>query len=118
MCELISFLPEGKHYPFNENNSIELRTLCERKLVQTYKDVSSEMIERLDWKLKAIHNTNTEFAFIFLHCIIENLGLRPFNVNIQGCTGNIFVCYLLGISDIDPIQYNLSPYFVFGLDQM
>lgn len=118
MCEVISFLPEGKHYPVNEDKSIELRKLCERKLVQTYKDVSSEMIERLDWELKAIHNTNTEFAFIFLHHIIENLGLRPFNVNIQGCAGNIFVCYLLGISDIDPIQYNLSPYFAFGLDQM
>ncbi len=50
--------------------------------------------------------------------IIENLGLKPFNINTQGCAGNIFVCYLLGISDIDPIQYNLSPYFVFGLNQM
>ncbi len=38
MCELISFLLEGKHYPVNEDNPIELRKLCERKMVQTYKN--------------------------------------------------------------------------------
>ena len=32
MCEVIDFLPDGKHYPYNENDSIEIRRLCESKL--------------------------------------------------------------------------------------
>lgn len=119
MCEVIDFLPEGKHYPYNENDSIEIRRLCESKLWKIYKDnVPEEIEERLNWELEAIHNTNTEFAFIYLHRLIENLNVRPFEINTRGCAGNTLVCFLLGISDINPIQYNLSPYFVFGFNKI
>ena len=119
MCEVIDFLPEGKHYPYNEDDSIEIRRLCESKLGKIYKDnVPEEIEERLNWELEAIHNTNTEFAFVLLHRLIEDLNVRPFDINTRGSAGNILVCFLLGISDINPIQYNLSPYFAFGFNKM
>lgn len=119
LCEVIHFLPEGKHYPCTENDASELKRLCESKLRQIYKNsVSGKIKERLNWELEAIHNTHTEFAFLSLYHLIENLHIRPFDMNTRGCAGNVLVCFLLGISDINPIQYHLSPYFVFGFNRM
>ena len=119
MCETIPFLPEGMYYPCAENDAAELRGLCERKLEQLYKDnVSEEIKGRLDWELEAIHNTHTEFVFLSLHRLIKKLNIRAYDMNTRGCAGNALVCFLLGITDIDPVRYHLSPCFVFGVDQM
>lgn len=116
MCELI--VPPGKrYYPRTENDVDELRRLCESRLRQLYKDgVSEEIKGRLDWELEAIGHTHTEFIFLFMYQLIEKLHIRPFDMLTRGSIGNSLVCFLLGISDINPIQYHLSPYFMFGFD--
>lgn len=106
-----------KAYPYIENANDELRRLCEDRLKYAYGDsVPDKISERLNWEFDAISNTGVEFSFIFLRRLIEKLNLKPIDMNIRGTAGNSLVCFLLGITDIDPFQYNLSPYFMYGLN--
>ena len=114
MCEEVPAIPDNKMYPFIENQDEILRNICETALAEKYIEISSELRRRLDWELNAIKVSESAFMFIQIKDVIDRLGVLPFEISSRGFVGSSLVAHLCGISEIDPIKANLSPYFFFG----
>jgi len=74
------------------------------ELTQEYSDI----IEKIDYELDFFNNNNFPDYFLIIHDIAKfakenNIPIGPG----RGSTGGSIVCYLLGITDIDPIKYHL-----------
>jgi len=114
MCEEVSAVPDRKMYPKIEGQDELLRNICEKALTEKYDETTNEVKKRLDWELEAIKLSESAFMFIQIKDVIDRLGLQPFEISSRGSVGSSLVAYLLGITEIDPIKANLSPYFFFG----
>jgi len=96
----------------NEKSAIgELFTLCMQSVTKKYGVRTSERKEcmkRLDFELHIIEVNNFADYFLIIHDIAKfakenNIPVGPG----RGSAGGSIVCYLLGITDIDPIKYHL-----------
>lgn len=139
MCEEINFCRE-KQYPILANQEERLKKICYDKLVQSYgsrnqisehlysntnqlpENIYSNMNQipenyrnRVEWELSAIHKTKMEFVFLELRELLEKMNLKPWSISSRGVWGNSFVAYLCGLTEINPFDFDLSPYFAFGL---
>lgn len=108
----ISFVKESNLLPvYNDNvNSYEyLKSLCEKGLNKRLNNnVSSEYKDRLEYELSVINSMG--FCDYFL-IVWDYVKYAKFN-NIlvgpgRGSAAGSLVSYTLGITDIDPIKYNL-----------
>ena len=72
--------------------------------------------DRLDWELQAISNNDMAFAFLQDIELLKKMNLKSYEISGRGVWQNSLVAYLCGISDIDPLKYDLSPYFTFGIN--
>lgn len=114
MCEEVSAIPNNKMYPRIEDQDEILKSICEKALLGKYKKITPELRHRLEWELNAISISESAFMFIQIKYVIDKLGLKPFEVGSRGSVGSSLVAFLCGISEIDPLVTNLSPYFFFG----
>ena len=105
-----------KYYPIIENQKEKLKCLCEEKLNSLYKNVSSEIKERLNYELEMIHKTETEAIFLLLSETFRKLNLKTNQFAIRGLMGNSLVAFLCGISNVDPVKFGLLPYLALGVD--
>lgn len=85
-----------------------LRELCEAGLARRYKNVAPEVRERLEFELSVINRM--EFPSYFL--IIADFITSAKNLGIvvgpgRGSGAGSMVAYVLGITDLDPIEYKL-----------
>ncbi|MFQ5861036.1 MAG: DNA polymerase III subunit alpha, partial [Dehalococcoidia bacterium] len=100
-----------------------LRYLCEQAAVRRYGSITKEVQERLDEEFRLIRRHNLAGFFLIYHEIIQlarevmvDLGLAsaetPVEENPPGRGRGSSVCmlvgYLIGLSHIDPLQFNLS----------
>ena len=101
-------LPDG----FKDNYEYIMYLLKEGWKERNIDSMSEENIkirkERLDYEMSVIHEMGFDGYFLvvwdFLNfCRRENI---PIGVGRGSCAGS-FVCYLLHITDLDPIKYNL-----------
>lgn len=114
MCEIVPAIPDKKCYPFIDNQDEILKGICEKALTQKYPKITAEIRKRLDWELEAIQSSESAFMFLQIKDVMDRLELLPFEVGARGSVGSSIVAYLCGISEVDPIKANLSPYFFFG----
>ncbi|MDD6656494.1 MAG: hypothetical protein PUE95_04215 [Lachnospiraceae bacterium] len=128
MCEEVDFCGK-KQYPVLANQGERLKKICYDKLVQLYgsmnqipEKIYSNMNQipenyrnRVEWELNAIHKTEMEFVFLELRELLEKMNLKPWNISNRGVWGNSFVAYLCELTEINPFDYDLSPYITFGL---
>jgi len=73
-----------------------------------YPDLTSEIKERLDFELMIIENTGYPGYFLIVEDFIREA--RKMNVSVgpgRGSAAGSAVAYCLGITNIDPIKYNL-----------
>lgn len=118
MCELYS--PLNKHilpnfdYPNEYASSAEyLRHLCRqgwRKKIETKisKPDQSPYIDRIKYELEVLESAGLSSYFLIVRDILEFVRLKgwipgPGRGSAAGC----LVSYLIGITNIDPIKYNL-----------
>ncbi|QUH25700.1 DNA polymerase III subunit alpha [Serpentinicella alkaliphila] len=100
-------LPEYK-LPESQTPIVYLSELCYEGLKIRYSDISQSLKERLDYELKVIEEMGYAEYFLIVWDFIKyakdnNIAVGPG----RGSAAGSIVSYSLGITDIDPIKYNL-----------
>src|SRR3954454_5658593 len=98
-------------YPVPEGKTREayLRELCYKGLHERYGDrVDSELIKRLDYELDILERTGFVSYFLIVWDFIDFAKQRGIPVGPgRGSAAGSMVAYVLGITDVDPLQFNL-----------
>ena len=85
-----------------------LRQLCEKYLPERYENITQEVQERLDYELGVIHSMGFDSYFLIAWDFINYA--RSVNIPVgpgRGSAAGSIVAYALGITDLDPLQYDL-----------
>ena len=95
-------LPEG----FSDADY--LRDLCYKKLPDRYETLTDTIKARLDYELKVIHDMGYDGYFLIVHDFINFARSKKIPVGPgRGSAAGSLVAYVLGITALDPIKYNL-----------
>lgn len=85
-----------------------LRKLCEDRLPNRYKTVGNEERKRLDYELSVIHKMGYDSYFLIVWDFINYARNHDIPVGPgRGSAAGSIVAYLLGITNIDPLKYDL-----------
>ena len=95
------------HAPEGKTPAAYLRELCEKGLQQRYGTPPPETRQRLDYELELIDQTGYSSYFLIVWDMIAYSRKLGVPNGLRGSGASSMVCYVLGISDIDPIRYNL-----------
>ena len=98
-------LPIGKMVSFNPSST--LKDLCERGSFQRGVALVGEYKERLERELKAIEEKNFEDYFFVIADMVNYAKKHMLVGPARGSSAGSLVCYLIGITDIDPIKFGL-----------
>lgn len=95
-------VPEG----YTPNSYI--RKLCEEKLPKRVKEITPEAMERLEYELGVIEKTGFADYFLIVQDFVNwakdhGIAVGPG----RGSAASSFVSYVLNITDVDPLKYNL-----------
>ena len=123
-------LAEDLSYQFPESPVPEgftqesyLRHLCEQAAVRRYRSITDRVKSRLDEEFRLVRRHNLAGFFLIYHDIIQlamevmiNLGLTDPEVPLEenppgrgrGSSVAMLMGYLIGLSHIDPLEFNLS----------
>lgn len=98
------------NFPLPENMTDEqyLRKLCIEKITNRYPIMTDEINKRLEYELSIIHRMGYDSYFLIVWDFInfarsQNIAVGPG----RGSAAGSIVAYILGITDIDPLKYNL-----------
>ncbi|WDV45215.1 DNA polymerase III subunit alpha [Clostridiaceae bacterium M8S5] len=95
-------IPEGY------TNKEYFRELCYKGLEQNYKTITQELIDRLEYELTTIENMGYVDYFLIVWDFIKYAKDNDIMVGPgRGSAAGSVVAYVLGITGIDPISYNL-----------
>ncbi|QXM06467.1 DNA polymerase III subunit alpha [Crassaminicella indica] len=96
------------HVPQGYSAKEYLRKLCNEGLKRRYKEITDELLERLQYELTTIENMGYVEYFLIVWDFIRyakenNIMVGPG----RGSAAGSLVSYTLGITEIDPIKYHL-----------
>ncbi|MCR5834831.1 MAG: DNA polymerase III subunit alpha [Selenomonadaceae bacterium] len=95
--------------PENFTNAADyLRSLCTEKIGERYDKVTAEITARLNYELGIIHSMGYDGYFLIVYDFINYA--RENNIPVgpgRGSAAGSIVAYLLGITELDPLKYNL-----------
>jgi DNA polymerase-3 subunit alpha/error-prone DNA polymerase len=63
--------------------------------------------QRLEEELHIIRQRGLAGYFLIVRQIAREARRRRFSIALRGSAGNSLICYLLGITDVDPLRFNL-----------
>ena len=85
-----------------------LRELCREKISERYKIVTNEIQSRLDYELGVIDKMGYDGYFLIVWDFINYAKKNKIPVGPgRGSAAGSIVAYILGITDLDPLKYNL-----------
>jgi len=85
-----------------------IKDLCEQNLESRYKEVNSQIKDRLESELKVINKSGYTSYFLIVWDFVNYAKSKGIAVGPgRGSAAGSIVSYLLGITDIDPLRYNL-----------
>ena len=85
-----------------------LRDLCYKKLPARYEIITDEIKSRLDYELKVIHDMGYDGYFLIVWDFINFARQKKIPVGAgRGSAAGSLVAYVLEITDLDPIKFNL-----------
>ncbi len=84
-----------------------LKELCGVEIKKRYSDVNPEIKDRLQYELNVINDKGFVSYFLMIAEVINFSHEQNIVVFSSRGTAGSLVCYLLGISEIDPIRFNL-----------
>ena len=85
-----------------------LRDLCYQRVVDRYGQPDEEIRERLEHELEIIHAMGYDGYFLIVHDFIDFARRNKIPVGPgRGSAAGSLVAYLLGITELDPLKYNL-----------
>ncbi len=103
------------YYTEGEEQFKELQTAAYKKLKELYGDnPPEEVLKRLETELEFVSRPYniTQFYIAFKLCDFAHK--KGYPTGIRGLVPNSFVAFLLGISEINPLEYNLPYESFFG----
>jgi len=101
-------LPKSDVPPEFSSESEYLRTLCYEGAKEKYPDLTNEIKERIDYELKIINSMGYENYFLVVKDLVDAARTNDIPVGPgRGSAAGSIVSYLLGITKIDPLRYNL-----------
>ena len=99
------------YYPIPEaykDDEAYLRALCEKALPSRYPEITQEVRERLDYELSIIHRMGYDSYFLIVWDFINHSREQGISVGPgRGSAAGSIVAYLLGITNLDPLKYDL-----------
>ena len=94
--------------PDGETDSSYLRKLCEQALSEKYDPITPEVKERLDYELGVIDTMGFPSYFLIVWDYVKYARDHEIPVGPgRGSAAGSVVAYLLGITGLDPLKYNL-----------
>lgn len=90
-----------------EYDKLRLKTLCYEKLSQRYPDATAKVHERLEREIKAIIDLGFVSYFLINFEIISYARQMNYPYVGRGSGANSIVAYILGITNVDPIELDL-----------
>ena len=94
--------------PEGETSKTYLRKVCEREIPRLYGDTSDELKKRLDYELDVIGTMGFEDYFLIVWDYVRYAREHDILVGPgRGSAAGSVVAYLLGITGLDPLQYDL-----------
>ena len=98
-------------FPLPENESsgnIYLKKLIDEKLGQRYPEVSEEIKQRLEYELGVVEKMGFADYFLIVQDFVNWAKARGIMVGPgRGSVAGSIVSYILGITDVDPLKYDL-----------
>lgn len=111
------YMKDVRH-PYIENSDIRLKEICNNRAKELYgENIPEEIAERIEWEISAIYRTGMTFAFVLLKELMDKNNLTGEDITLRGLSGGSLVLYLCGISNYNPMDFELTPYFTFGLEK-
>jgi len=93
--------------PNNEDSFKYLEKLARESFPHFYQDTNTEAKERLEHELSVIKETGFADYFLVIQDIIHFANENNILTNTRGSAAGSLVAYILGITHIDPIKYDL-----------
>ena len=109
----VSFIFDEYHLPDYQSpegytNREYLRHLCYEGLKERYPEITSEIEERMEYELSTIEKMGFVEYFLIVWDYVNYAKTNGIDVGPgRGSAAGSIVSYTLGITDIDPIKYNL-----------
>ena len=101
-------LPEFKKIPEGETSNYYLRELCKEKIFERYENPDEKIFERLNSELDVIEKMDFADYFLIVQDFINFAKQNEIAVGPgRGSATGSLVSYALGITDIDPLKFNL-----------
>jgi DNA polymerase-3 subunit alpha len=111
MCQ-VDLDSKGYHLPdfeVPEGYDIQgyLRHMCEIGLRERYPEITPAVRERLDYELRIIHEMGFDTYFLINWDLIRYAAEKGIWWNVRGSGTASIVAYSLGLTRLDPLQYDL-----------
>jgi len=101
-------LPEFPHLPPGHTEGSYLRELCLERVGRFYRPVSDEVRQRLDYELQVIDAKGYSGYLLIVWDLIDFAKRQRMRVGPgRGSAAGSLVAYVLGITELDPLRYNL-----------
>jgi len=97
----------GFDAPDGMENDAYLRKLCEDGARWRYGELGPEVQERMDHELRVIGQTGFVNYFLIVHDFIKYAIEQGIPVTARGSGVGSFVAYVMGITHVDPIEFDL-----------
>jgi DNA polymerase III subunit alpha len=90
-----------------EEDEKKLRSLCEEKVLQRYPDAAAEVYQRMEKELQAISDLGFVSYFLINYDLVQYARAKKYPFIGRGSGANSIVAYILGITNVDPLELNL-----------
>jgi DNA polymerase III alpha subunit len=105
-------LPEPRLRPGQKSDSASLHSYlsdeCERGLRWRERGADLEARQRLRYELELIGEARLSGYFLTVRDIARHARKRGHSMALRGSAGCSLICYLLGITDVDPLRFGLG----------
>ena len=111
---------EHKKVDYSHNSDFErLELLCYEALNRVYVEGVPAMAKiRLNDELCNIREHENAYYYLWFYDLIHNNKVNKTQYNLRGCAASCFVCFLLGISHVNPLDEDVPLYneFFMGIN--
>ncbi len=116
-CEKIIICPKHIDMPEVQNAGERLRDICYKALDHYYEaDDKDKAREWLNKEIGALDDQNECGFLLEIKELRDKAGFRSCDLSLRGRYAGSIVLYLLGITGVDPIRFNLPPETLYGKD--